>query len=512
MSHLALGSHGRLGGFVIALLAGCIDGSSNTRSNTPPTASFTVACTDLTCQLTDGSVDPDGTIAARSWAFGDGAGSSETNPAHTYGAPGGQFTVTLTVTDDDGDTATAQTPVTVPALDPCVWVPPYPAPDPGPGTVYERETPHSASDRHSSYVLFDDYTFELHDTALEVLRGRWVPVAFVNSLPVEPGAYVQFYFYGMPVGWFCQGQAFGSFLFGDHLGIAHSLEGYQAGIEEGVYTSGPVIDPPVTPPPQPGQIAFVRDGRIYLANTDGTGVMPLSDGPNDFYPAWSPDGSRIAFTMFTSGTGAIFVMDADGSNVIQRAAGVRPSWSPDGDWIAFGSVDGHSVRKVKADDDGTPSVSVYGSAGQLAYPAWSPDGTQIAFISDEALPDIFFDLWVVAPDGSQPTALRTHGPAGANADGQWLPAWSPDGQRIALVECPWAFFLCSSSAITVINADGSGVVRLAVGGGFGGGPTWSPDGQLIAFRSPADAIEWISADGSQRGLIVADGRSPAWRP
>ena len=83
-----------------------------TAGNQPPTAAFTVSCSGLACQFSDGSSDPDGTIASRSWSFGDGSGSSATNPSHTYGA-GGSYTASLTVTDDDGDSNTTSQTVTV---------------------------------------------------------------------------------------------------------------------------------------------------------------------------------------------------------------------------------------------------------------------------------------------------------------------------------------------------------------------------------------------------------------
>jgi PKD repeat protein len=73
--------------------------------NAAPTAAFTSACVDLACSFTDTSADGDGTIAARSWSFGDGGTSTAANPTHSYAA-GGSYTVTLTVTDDDGATAT----------------------------------------------------------------------------------------------------------------------------------------------------------------------------------------------------------------------------------------------------------------------------------------------------------------------------------------------------------------------------------------------------------------------
>jgi PKD repeat protein len=84
--------------------------------NQSPTAAFDGGCDGLTCSFTStASNDPDGGIASRSWDFGDGTGSNEVNPVHSYGAPGG-YTVVLTVTDVDGatDTETQQVSVAAP--------------------------------------------------------------------------------------------------------------------------------------------------------------------------------------------------------------------------------------------------------------------------------------------------------------------------------------------------------------------------------------------------------------
>ena len=70
--------------------------------NQPPTAAFTASCPTLTCSFTDQSSDPDGTIATWDWDFGDGSTPVTTrNPSHTY-STGGSYTVTLTVTDNQG--------------------------------------------------------------------------------------------------------------------------------------------------------------------------------------------------------------------------------------------------------------------------------------------------------------------------------------------------------------------------------------------------------------------------
>jgi PKD repeat protein len=80
--------------------------------NQPPTASFNDSCTDLGCNFTDTSTDSDGSVVGWSWNFGDGNGSAAQNPNHTY-ASGGSYTVSLTVTDDGGETDQASTLVSV---------------------------------------------------------------------------------------------------------------------------------------------------------------------------------------------------------------------------------------------------------------------------------------------------------------------------------------------------------------------------------------------------------------
>ena len=81
-------------------------------SNDPPVAGFTDSCTALACEFTDTSTDIDGTIVSRSWDFGDGGTSTDTDPSHTY-ATDGTYTVTLTVTDDDAATDTETRDITV---------------------------------------------------------------------------------------------------------------------------------------------------------------------------------------------------------------------------------------------------------------------------------------------------------------------------------------------------------------------------------------------------------------
>ena len=82
--------------------------------NAPPTANFTYTTAGLTANFTDTSSDSDGSIVSRSWTFGDGGSSTATNPSRTY-ASAGTYNVTLTVTDDDGASASTTKSVTVTA-------------------------------------------------------------------------------------------------------------------------------------------------------------------------------------------------------------------------------------------------------------------------------------------------------------------------------------------------------------------------------------------------------------
>src|ERR1051325_4364614 len=133
-----------------------------------------------------------------------------------------------------------------------------------------------------------------------------------------------------------------------------------------------------------GRIAFTSDGFIYTITPDGSGLLQLTPTGNGFldrFPAWSPDGAKIAFGRTASPVKSqIYVMNADGSNSIRitnnSASDSQPSWSPDGTKIAFVSDrDGNSEIYVM-NADGSNQTRLTNNSEFEFDPAWSPDGTK----------------------------------------------------------------------------------------------------------------------------------------
>lgn len=168
--------------------------------------------------------------------------------------------------------------------------------------------------------------------------------------------------------------------------------------------------------PDGARIAFGRSGGgLYVVSADGSGAATLVD-VNASYAAWAPDGRLSAarpngelVVYELDGTARVLATDAFGS--------VAPAWSPDGSRVAYL---GNRIAVVAADGTGGHPVTAAccGSEYVLSPLAWSPDGRRLAFIDQG-------DVRAVGVDGGAVTTLVPEAVG---------PAWSPDGLELAFID------------------------------------------------------------------------------
>jgi len=299
------------------------------------------------------------------------------------------------------------------------------------------------------------------------------------------------------------------------------------------------------------QIAYSsgEDGsyNIHIVDVDSGTVRQLTDSiSHDWNPAWSPDGSQIAFARensIHSGDQDIFVIDADGNvsaciSLPQRDGCGQPrplTSGPDDDWGPVWSPDGtrilftrqaqdpqswRSIHLMDADGGNIRRLTSGATSGKAHEnnPEWSPDGKHITFTRASASYIIdadgnnlglltlirqahsmdkwspsgnFVTLRVARGESAQDIYLATTSGSGGYrklTDGDashGSASWSPDGGKIAIGRTRASVHdedVWGAGDIVVVNANGSNTEQLTSTFADEGDPMWAPDGGMIAFQ------------------------------
>jgi Tol biopolymer transport system component len=275
-----------------------------------------------------------------------------------------------------------------------------------------------------------------------------------------------------------------------------------------------------------GRIAYAVIGRydeafgpigtqLYAVDPDGSDKVLLLDC-DVARPQWSPDGSRLAFSIgLDDGSWHVATLAPDGSDlrILTSGPGIHeiPSWSPDGTWLAYGGADVHftdptfrsTLRRIGA--DGTDIELLGDPDGFDVEPRISPDGSQVAFMRVD--PEADWASEIVVRDlasGEERVVVPREIPAEH-------PEWSPDGGSLVF---NGSDFAPNAATVYTLDPDAPGaepviVLEWATGEWGGVKPVYSPDGSQIVFvcverDEPDDGICIMDADGTNVTRLVDD--------
>jgi len=260
------------------------------------------------------------------------------------------------------------------------------------------------------------------------------------------------------------------------------------------------------------RIAYVnRQGKkfsLVVADSDGYNEqIVLAQNEPIMSPAWSPDGSHLAYVSFETGHATIYVQSLYTNQRLVlanfRGSNSAPAWSPDGKQLAVVLTrDGSSqIYLIRPDGSGIRRITFSGAID--TEPNYSPDGQTLLFTSDRGGSPQIYRMPV---EGGLEQRM-TFG-EGSN----FSPRFSPDGKGFVFTH-----FINGKFQISTQDFQ-TGQMDIITAGGWEKKPSFAPNGKLILFASEArerGILATVSSDGRvQQHMFTqsGDAREPVWGP
>jgi TolB protein len=285
----------------------------------------------------------------------------------------------------------------------------------------------------------------------------------------------------------------------------------------------------------PQRIVFARvfpnQGQIglWIAARDGSGERPLVGGSTlDYDPVWSADGRSIVFTSDRAGSADLFRVSPDGTGLERLtdspAYDDQASLSPDGRQLVFVSTRDGGFANIYVLDIATRRARALTSGRDGNYrPAWSPDGQWIAFTSSRGTTLTFAegrwehlqyaDVYIARPDGTGVTRIGDHGQFCGS------PKWTADSLRV-LAYCMDVQRTLETRRPAPQPGNDSRIVSIDVTTGVATEVAAGAGVKFNAVPLPGGEVGFVRKDGAEPGIYYADGargprgavRSASWSP
>ncbi|HEX6612353.1 MAG TPA: Tol-Pal system beta propeller repeat protein TolB [Rhodanobacteraceae bacterium] len=248
---------------------------------------------------------------------------------------------------------------------------------------------------------------------------------------------------------------------------------------------------------------------LIIADSDGYNPQTVVRSREPLLsPAWSPDGSKLAYVSFEHGNSAIYMQDVTtGSRRLlsgKRGINGAPKFSPDGRRLAM-SLSFEGNPEIYVMDLGSGALTrLTNSLSIDTEPDWMPDGSSLVFTSDRSGKP---QLYQVPAAGGTPQRLTFQGQYNADA------SISYDGSKIAMVQGNGNVY-----RIAIMDKSLGDQVKFVSPGNLDESPSFAPNASMLLYAStegPHGVLYAVSADGRVRQrLVLSDGdvREPAWGP